>query len=261
MEPLHSSTHLLNTNAVLFIFQTSDPYIVSASFSIAYYIVEKVLQSAFRRLWPNRYHALLKCGKAIPFFALAIRFLVIPFSVPSCYHAYKSLPIRATIDFSHPGPSEICIAARSLLWIEELSRLGGDTMYLLHHSVSLFAVSSAWWFELPGTKYLCAIVASLFTELGISATLMLAFCGLKAADHQWIWLLECVNLALIVAVRAPAAYLLFSSPWHEGLPWTKQIVWMVPAGLYVAYQTYVVFARIRKLRSAQKAWEASHSTN
>jgi len=236
--------------------------IIFASCSLAYYVAEKALQSTFRCIWPNLYHELQKRGKATPFFALAMGILIIVFSTPSCYRAYTTLPVQAIINFSHPGPSEICIGARSVMWIEELLRLGNDTAYFLHHSMSLLVVASALWFKLPGAKYLCAVIGSLATELGISATWLLAYCGLKSADHRWIWWFENLNLALVVVVRGPAAYLLFSSPWHEGLHWTEQMAWVIPASMYVVYQTYVMFARIRRLRSAREAWtrKASHGT-
>lgn len=228
-------------------------YLMLASYIIVYYLSERVLRLGFSSLCPSLHDDLLKRSKAAPFFGLGIGFIFSAISTPTCYRAFTQLPSKTSLDFAHPGLAEVCIGARSMLWLEELSRLGDETAYLLHHGGSLFMVMSILHYSFPGAKYYCAIAASLVTELGTDVTAMLAYCGFKAADHQWIWWLECLNVVGTIAVRAPAFYLACFSSWHEDLPLLQQIVWIIPAALYVAYQVYATRARVRRLIRAASA--------
>ena len=231
----------------------NDLYLILAFFSIGYYVVERIIHTLFRHLFPAPYRELRAHGKAVPFFGLSMGLLITLFTTPYCYQAYVGLPVRTYVDFSHPGVGEVCVGARSILWIEELSRLGDNPAYLLHHAVSLFAVVTVTWFDLPAVRYLSGIILSLVSELGTNVTTMLAFCGLKASNHRWIWWLECINVATVVVIRLPAVYLLLFKPWHEGLSWVQQAVWIAPTLFYIAYQVYITHARIRRLRVAAKS--------
>lgn len=229
--------------------QPNQLYLYLASYAIGYYVAERTLRFAFSRLCPRMHDDLLKRGKAAPFFGLALGFITTLISTPACYRAFTQLSTKATIDFAHPGAAEVCFATRSILWLEQLSPLCDNTPYLFHHAMSLFSAVYILHYSLPCAKYFCAILGSLVTELGTGATGMLAYCGFKTVDHQWIWWLECLNVISTVAVRAPAVFMLCFSSWYHGLPLMQQIVWVTPTALYAAYQIYVMRARLQRLRA------------
>ena len=222
-------------------------YLILACSFITYNVVERILHGSLRHLFPSQYHQLRTCGKAGPFVALIIGFVVALFISPVCYQSYIELPILSRPDFAHPGIAEICVGVRTVLWLEELSRLCDGPLPFLHHASCLFIVVFGMSFDLPGLKYSCAVLASLITEVGATMTMMMSLCGLKSSNRRWIWWLEFVNVVSVVAIRFPAVYLLSTAPWHEGLPLALHAFWIVMAVLYVTYQTYIAYAKIRKL--------------
>lgn len=173
-----------------------------------YYGAERVIRSLHQHYFPNVHSKLLASRRDLPFFGVAMGFIITFLSTPFCISAFlDESPENATA-------ASICATSRAVLWISELSRLGDNVFYLTHHLFSLAVLVYFLAHSIPLTV-LNLIFGSLVTELASDSVYLFEAHGHRAGSSQWMRTLERCLLGLYVFVKLP--------PIWYGCYWLKTV--------------------------------------
>lgn len=221
----------------------------------AYYAIERGLRHVSRSKDPVFYQKLLSSRKDLPYFGIAMGFLITLFSAPVCGYA----AFTATYPWQtppSPGSSNsgmvsasgtICVVSRGILWVSELNRLGEHDFYLYHHLGSLISLLSLVAVRIPlGAVY--GIYAGLVSELTGDLVWLVRAHGSKPETSPWLRRLEVANIAQYVAVRAPGIVFGFYFNAKAGLSPPQQLICTVNLVLYASFVLYCFITRAAKLR-------------
>ncbi|KAL0631090.1 hypothetical protein Q9L58_010049 [Maublancomyces gigas] len=221
----------------------------------AYYAIERGLRHVSRSTDPVFYQKLLSTRKDLPYFGIAMGFLITLFSAPTCgYAAYTAIyPWQP-----QPSPTEsisgmvsasgaICVVSRSILWVSELNRLGEHDFYLYHHLGSLVSLLSLVAARVPlGALY--GVYAGLVSELTGDLVWLARAHGATLETSTWLRRLEIANTAQYVVLRAPGIIFAFYFIANGGLDTLRQLVCTGNLVLYTGFVAYCFVTSAVKLR-------------
>lgn len=220
----------------------------------AYYAIERGLRHVSRSKNPEFYQKLLSTRKDLPYFGIAMGFLITLFSAPTCaYAAYTAVYPWQPL----PSPGEnisgmvsasgaVCVVSRGVLWVSELNRLGGHDFYLYHHLASLLSLLSIVTMRIPlGALY--GIYAGLISELTGDLVWLIRAHGTTSADSAWLRRLEAANAAQYVALRAPGIVFGFYVNANARVSSLQQAVCFASLVLYAAFVLYCFATHAAKL--------------
>lgn len=221
----------------------------------AYYAIERGLRYVSRSTDPVFYQKLLSTRKDLPYFGIAMGFLITLFSAPTCgYAAYTAIypwQPQASSAESISGmvstSGAICVVSRGILWVSELNRLGEHDFYLYHHLGSLISLLSLIAVRIPlGAVY--GIYAGLVSELIGDLVWLVRAHGSTPETSPWLRRLEIANVAQYVALRVPGIIFAFYFNANAGLDTLQQLVCTGNLVLYAGFVVYCFFTRAVKLR-------------
>lgn len=208
----------------------------------AYYALERGLRRFSRSQNPVFYQHLLLTRKDLPYFGIAMGFLITAISAPTCAYAafsahypWQQPPSPTSASAAAAGP--ICIVSRSILWVSELNRLGAHNFYLYHHLCALLSLISLTAIHIPlGSVY--AIYAGLLSELTGDLLWLQRAHGASSA-----WLLRCIDNTLYPVARIPGiafgAYFIA----RADLSPTQRAVCLVNLLAYAVFVAYSCLSR------------------
>lgn len=223
----------------------------------AYYAIERGLRHVSRSTDPVFYQKLLSTRKDLPYFGIAMGFLITLFSAPICgYAAYTTIYPWQTQPSPNPNESSssgmvsasgaICVVSRGVLWVSELNRLGEHDFYLYHHLGSLISLLSLVASRIPlGAVY--GVYAGLVSELIGDLVWLVRAHGSTPETSSWLRRLETVNVVQYVAVRAPGIIFGFYFCANAGLSPLQKLVSTVNITLYAVFVLYCFVTRAAKL--------------
>lgn len=220
----------------------------------AYYAIERGLRHVSRSKDPVFYQKLLSTRKDLPYFGIAMGFLITFFSAPTCaYAAYTAVypwqPLHSpgeNISGMVSASGAVCVVSRGVLWVSELNRLGGHDFYLYHHLGSLLSLVSIVAVQIPlGGMY--GIYAGLISELTGDMVWLVRAHGATSANSAWLRRLEVANITQYVAVRAPGIVFGFYFIANVRLSSLQQAVCTANLVLYATFVLYCFVTRAAKL--------------
>lgn len=228
---------------------TLDVFLQLMLWSTVYYFVERFLKFLLRRHCPAVSHRLDSRGKASAFFGISMGCLITLTTTPSCTIAYLRYPRNTpstSLNFSEPGHDEVCLMARGILWTQELSRLGDDTIFLGHHILSLMSMGYVLREGVP-LKGLYAIYASLVTELASNSSWLLGASGVAEPTSAWSRTIEALSALSLIIIRIPPVVVAWDELCEDGFTSTQSFICGIFVALYAAYIGFMFVKRAAKL--------------
>lgn len=219
-----------------------------------YYIIERGLRRLSRIKNPDFYQSLLSTRKDLPYFGIAMGFLITLFSAPACGYAactavypwHTKPESNEVISGMVSTSGTICVVSRGILWVSELNRLGEHNFYLYHHLGSLVSLTTLLAIQIPlGAVY--AIYAGLLSELAGDLVWLGNAHGYTAENSSWFRRLDVVNTVQYVVFRAPGVIFGFYFTLNAGLSPSEQLICTSFLVVYTAFIIYCFFKRASKI--------------